>query len=357
MKQNRELGRPLTAMLRILLLALGLAAYPAPAQHIEMRVSVKVIVNPTDGTPPVNITPDVFYQAASNANIWMDSYYRGYRYTVTEVANIGGPTQGGTNGPSQWFEKDTIRNTDSSLVAAFKSMVQTNPLYLRRSDQINVYVSTDYAGAGQSGGGTPIPPGDLSSVVQIYPDTGPWWMVHELGHFFGLVHTFNGEDSKTCTPGTSGLSDTVADSTCWTTEDQMAGYNFGVPYSSLTPAQQTLVDNTFFNAMSYHDALTKNTVESRRTELQLDVVSDIANTWRSAFVSGHTIFVSTSGSDSNTTNNSATPYATVSKALSVANPAGGDIILLRAGNYSPLLTINQPVTLRAGRQGQATLGK
>lgn len=109
--------------------------------------------------------------------------------------------------------------------------------------------------------------------------------------------------------------------------------------------------------MSYHDALTKNTVESRRTELQLDVVSDIANTCRSAFVSGRTIFVSTSGSDSNTTNNSATPYATVSKALSVANPSGGDIILLRTGHYSPLLTINQPVTLRATSQGPGTLGR
>jgi hypothetical protein len=336
--------------------AAGLAAGPLAAQHIEMRVSVKVIVSATDATPPPGITPDVFYQAASNANLWMDSYYRGYRYTITEVVSIGGPTQGGASGPSQWFQQDTIRNTDSSLVAAFKSMVQTNPLYLLRSDQINVYVSTGYAGPGNSGGGTPIPPGDLSSAVQIYADNGPWWMVHELGHFFGLIHTFTGEDTKTCTPGSSGLADTLPDSTCWTTENPMAEYSFGLPYASLSASQQTLVDNTFFNAMSYHDALTKNTVESVRTELQLDLVADMANTYRSAFVSGRTVFVSTSGSDSAASNSSTSPYATVGKALTRASPAGGDIILLRAGSYTGALSINQPVTLRATRQGQATLG-
>jgi hypothetical protein len=181
-------------------------------------------------------------------------------------------------------------------------------------------------------------------------------MVHELGHFFGLFHTHNGEVTKTCTPGFSGLNDTLPDSTCWINEDQMAQYKFGLPYASLTSSQQILVDNTWFNAMSYHEALSKNTVESRRTELQLDVVADIANTDRSAFVSGRTVFVSTSGSDSSTSNSSTSPYATVSMALTLVNPAGGDIILLRPGNYSGALTINQPVTLRATRQGQAFLG-
>jgi hypothetical protein len=133
--------------------ALGLLASPLAAQHIEMRVSVKVIVDPTNSAAPPRITPEVFYQAASNANLWMDSYSRGYRYAINEVTNIGGPTQGGTNGPSRWFLQDTIRNTDTNLVAAFKSIVKTDPLYLLRPHQINVYVSTGYAGPGNSGGG------------------------------------------------------------------------------------------------------------------------------------------------------------------------------------------------------------
>jgi hypothetical protein len=52
---------------------------------------------------PKEISPDTFTNAVAAANQWMASYWRGYRYQLTEVTDIGGPTQGGTNGPSQWF--------------------------------------------------------------------------------------------------------------------------------------------------------------------------------------------------------------------------------------------------------------
>lgn len=325
-------------------------------------------MNPTNGLPPVGISNQMFYTAADNANRWMATYSRGYRYRITEVTNIGGPTQGGVNGPSQWYEQPTLRNSDPTLVSKFKNLLQTDSRYLLRTDQVNIYVSVDYVTDASvchcnngAGAASPIPPNELDTASEIYADDGPFWMLHEMGHFFGLQHTFAGELQTNCAPGfvpgTSGLSDTVRDSTCWTTEDEMAQYNYGVVYAALNPTQQTLVDGTWYNVMSYHNPWTKNTVETNLTELQLDVEANMANTFRSAFASGHTIFVSPSGSDSATTNSSAIAYASLSKGLSAANPAGGDIILFRPGSYNQQLTINQPVTLRATRVGPATFGR
>jgi hypothetical protein len=334
--------------LTFLLLAQSLVP-AAFGQFIEIRVSAKVILQPTTGARPAGITDNVFYTAASNANTWRATYYRGYRYQITEIINIGGPTEGGSTGPSKWYGLDFRSNPQ------FLAEAQTNSLYRLRSDQVNVYVATGFAAPGNSGGGMPIPPGELTTGGEIFVDDGPWWLVHELGHFFGLSHTFAGENASNCTPGDDGLSDTLPDSNCWTTRDLMATATYGTPYANLAPAQQTLVDNTYYNAMSYHEAVTKNTVENRRTEQQLDLEADIANTYRAAFVSGHTRFVSTGGSDSGG-GSSSSPYRTVAKAVSVAASGGSDILLLEPGNYNEQFTLSKPLTLRAPRTGWATIG-
>ena len=95
--------------------------------------------------------------------------------------------------------------------------------------------------------------------------------------------------------------------------------------------------------------------ETRLTERQLDRHADTANSTRAAFVSGRTRFVSPSGSDSGT-GSSTSPYRTVARAITAANAAGGDILLLGAGAYNQTLTINKPCTLRATRVGPAAIG-
>lgn len=133
------------------------------------------------------------------------------------------------------------------------------------------------------------------------------------------------------------------------------------------------MDDTFFNAMSYHNAtpdlsnpgyLLKDRLEDRRTEMQLDVATDAANRpgddndGRAKFVSGKTYFVSTTGSnDSGEGLKSASPYRTVWKAVTKTNPAGGDILLIRVGSYDERLTISKPVTLRAGRGSVVNIGR
>ena len=85
------------------LLALALAPPRAAAQFIDIRVSLKVVVDPVTGNRPSGITDVLLRTAETNANIWKLSYSRGYKFRITEIVNIGGPSQGGASGPSQWF--------------------------------------------------------------------------------------------------------------------------------------------------------------------------------------------------------------------------------------------------------------
>ncbi len=110
--------------------------------------------------------------------------------------------------------------------------------------------------------------------------------------------------------------------------------------------------------MSYHEAASKDTVENRMTELQLDREADTANTDRAAFVTGRTVFLSPSGFDTFPfIGSSMFPHRTLNRGQIVADPNGGDILLLRPANYDEQLTINKPLTIRATRAGWVTIGK
>jgi hypothetical protein len=365
-----------------LLLWLAVLSLPglAPGQFIDLRVSVHVILNPTNGLRPAGITDNVFYTAEANANEWMARYYRGYRFRITEVTNVGGPTQGGASGPSKWFDRD-FRDTPEPW-NTFQNDTQTDSRYRLRTDAVNFYVATGFASSG-GGGACPIPPGDVSFLAcQGFANNGPFWLVHETGHFFGLSHTHGGcgcpnpggcpgqncPVPDSCFPlngffvGDDGIADTLpeaAGDSCFTTQNLIAQANFNKTYANCTAAEQTLVDNTFFNVMSYHNPTIKDQVEDVMTELQLDRHADTASKpagsgGRLAFSSGRTHFIDTLGSDGGS-GRSTSPLRTVGRG--VTNSAVGDILLLRPGNYNQTLTINRPVTLRAPRTGWATIGQ
>lgn len=335
-------------------------------QTINLRMSVKIIVDPTTSARPGGITPQTFTNAVAAANQWMASYWRGYRYELTEVKDIGGPTQGGTNGPSRWFN---VEFRSDPLRSDFFAVARTDSRYLLRSDQVNIYVATPLAGPGNSGGAMPIPPGETNySGGQIFADNGGWWIVHELGHFFGLLHTFATEDKSTCTPGDDQLGDTLLDSNCWSSSNTVAQYYFHKDYTALSASERDQIDNVYFNVLSYHEAKSKNIVENRMTELQLDRHADHASGDRNAFASGRTWFIDRGSAfpfpDGTSTNYSTVfgvpvggPYSTVSNGVARATPAGGDIVLLRPGSYNEQMTIKKSVTLRASRVGWATIGK
>ena len=331
-----------------------LAPALASGQFINIRLSVKVITHPLTGNRPPGITDQIFYDAAADANVWKAGYSRGYRFQIAEIVNVGGPTQGGTNGPSKWYGTDP---RSEPLWSTFQNEINTDPRYARRTDHVNFYVTT--GPSGNPGGACPIPPGESDLIAcHGFINGGPWWLNHELGHFFGLPHTFSGESgSPACTPGDDGISDTLPDSNCWNSRDAVANYHYGTTYANLNTSQKAAVENVYFNVMSYHEAGNKDTVEDRMTELQLDREATIANSDRAAFVSGRTRFVSLSGNNASTGLNGTAPKRTVLSAVNASAAAGGDLILLRPGNYNEQISINKSVTLRAPRTGWATVGK
>src|SRR5713226_5934667 len=88
------------------LVTLLLATAASQAQHIYIRVSVKVITDPVTGARPSGITDDLFSAAMASANQRMERFVRGDGVNATEILNIGGPTQGGVSGQSQWYGQD-----------------------------------------------------------------------------------------------------------------------------------------------------------------------------------------------------------------------------------------------------------
>ena len=147
------------------------------------------------------------------------------------------------------------------------------------------------------------------------------------------------------------FSDTIFDSECLTING-MAQDNYNRVLMFLTPPELKLVEDTFYNNMSYHPG----TNQVRLTELQLHKWTDFANGARLPVMGGRTRFVSTLGVNSGAGTVSTAPLRTVSYAAGVA-AAGQDILLLRQGSYNEQLTINKALTLRATRNGWATIGQ
>ena len=342
----------------------------ALAQYIDIRLSIKIILHHSTGARPAGVSNALFYTSAENANQWMATYGRGYRFRVTEIVEIGGPSEGGTNGPSKWYyywNALSIDIRDPPYWGQFQSDTKASSLYRLRNDQVNFYVMSPAVTGG--GGACPIPPGEVSDIACMgIVGTGPWWLVHETGHFFGLPHTHGGcgcPGTANCFQlngywvGDDGIADTLPEAAgdqCFTSLNEISQANFNKIYFNCTPAERLLVDNTYYNVMSYHNPDTKDQVEDVMTELQLDRHADTCNSYRSGFVSGRTWFVRP-GTLAAGNGSSSDEYRLLAQAVNAANVAGGDIVTMRPGSYSVVepYTINKRMTLRATRNGWVTL--
>lgn len=344
---------------------------------INIRVSYKVILNPADGTRPIlrgtTTVTDAHITTAINAmNALLQTYLRGYRIQlVGTITNVGG--MGDTTGPSRWYNTDFFNAPDAiTLRNQMEAAAMSDARYAWNANALNIYINN-----GTAGGLCSIPGnGNIIIVGGGAANVGAT-QLHEIGHFFGLCHTQGCNcgcgpcggcpSSAGCTtPGDDGMADTLPDLACWT-QDQIARNSFGLPYAQLSPAQQSQVDNVFFNLMSYHGTCCSSIggAQTRLTELQLDRWTDIASTntgGRLGVCDGVTIFVQPNavarpGFRGLSTN----PWPTIQAAQDDAanylrNLRLGSILILRPGAYNEQLTLNTPMTLRATSQGPATIG-
>lgn len=309
--------------------------------QLEWRVSVKFILDATGQRCKLKCDPlsctlqteSAVQRFFDTTNVLLDSYGRGYRFTVIEIVDLPGV--------SQWF--DSNPDARAALeVAALKDKV----LYKWRDDAINIYFTCGCCGADARQ-----PPAALflySRCVNTLTN-----MLHELDHYFDLCHTMGCSCAIDCAdtlcladahchacPHDDQIEDTIEDLVCWDSTD-IAAYHFGVPFASLNSEQQDSVLDVFRNIMSYH------VPQDRLTEDQLDHMTCVSNSSRSAVTTGRTRIVGYKMSGEEECGDLTYKYSTFSSALTAADV--GDIILFRSGTYTFTGIVSKPITLRSSR--------
>lgn len=308
--------------------------------EVVWRVSFKVIQD-ASGDRPNNIANSDLQAQIDFANTNPYFLSRGFRLQSDEIIDL--------SGVSQWFDgpDETWKTFRSDLQAA----AEADPsLYQWRTDAINVYVNDD------NGGGMT---GDIIQLGGTKIMNTPWTVLHEIGHFMSLAHTFDGESGCTedctgCTetqiPGNDDdIDDTLPDHECWKNWDDIASNAFPTEFASgtMTATQLNEVDNVWFNIMSYHSN------RDRFTSDQLDAMADTAAGSRSYVTDHRTWFVDTVTTPPET-GLSSHPFDSIQEAVDKAG--GGDVLIIRTGTYDEPPPITKAVTLRASR-GNAIIGR
>lgn len=341
------------------LAACTLAASLSCGQFIDISLSIKIVLNPADGTRPSGVSDGDIDTMIGGMNDLMAGYLRGLRFRrVDPVRNVGG--LGDLTGPSRYYNVDFLR--ESATRAEMEEDAMASPvLYRWNPSAVNLYVN------GATGGGYCAFPSEELIVVGGGSIRNFRLVLHEIGHYFDLYHT-QGRTCSCCddcgSPGNDEIDDTLPDWPCWDA-DGIANNAFGRPYRSLTPVQQRNVDDVFHNIMSYHNGgctdATSTTLE-RLTEQQLDRWTDTMAVRRRHVISGITRFVDGNSVCAFPNGRSRCelvggPFRTIRDSLASPSATGADIMIIRAGNYPEHFTLNRPITLRATRNGPVTLGR
>jgi len=343
------------ALLQLIsILAVLLLVQSKVHSQVTWRVSVKFI-NDANNNRPTNgtITNEAGVQAQIDfANTLPSFAGRGAQLDLVEVLDVFGATA--------WFNKDPSpsQNRQDLEAAATADPVR----YHWRTDAINIYLNN------QSAGGCSFPGG--GSIIFLGTSNNKWVFIHEIGHFMSLQHTHTGErfenqNGSNCSSndpcadcfrtiaGNDIIADTLPDVSCWDTRDQIAQGNFNKNWSELSSTDQTRVDNTRYNIMSYHGS------RSIFTTLQLDAMCDTSNVDRDIVSHNNFVFVDvlSPGIQANGLSKILPfggPYHTLKEGIDAA--FGSDVLLLRPGNYAENREIRGAITLRAVRRDVLTPG-
>lgn len=366
--------------LRYFVLSAAIGASLAPplhAQEIDIRLSIKYILSASNTRAPgFFATEQNIIDTIDETNQGLRRFGRGYRFVI--VGNIDEVREDQTplSNSSDFYDLDLA---DENL--DLEDAAREDPIgYHWRNDAVNVYI------VNCCGGGAAIPSNAheagygvvyISAAVNFSaadPDShsqkGTW--LHELGHHFNLIHTWDADD---------GVSDTRVDSNpyqCWGTPPP--GLSFGCNNGGVNECccttkianldakataenwTATEYQNIRYNVMSYQGAadcvaLGEDIITFDNmilTSGQLDRFADGASFYHVDEVSGLSYFVDSANTTAPFTGYSTDPYQTVDDALQVAGPR--DIVLIRAGTYPENIRIDTATTLRATR-GVARIGQ
>ena len=350
-----------------------LGTSPAIGEYIWLNVSVKAVLNPTNGTRFYAFTEAHVDASIAEINRMLGQYQRGYRMRrVDPLLDVGSTNNPG--GPSKWFYPNprdpypanpAIRNQEQ-----MENEALADPLAYRwNSSALNFYVVAGLGASQTDTNGNPVgqPAGESSfpssgrQIITLGTVHFPLVILHEAGHWYELYHTQGscGRDqygacgsAAACPIVKNGFrlgDDTIADTLpvqagdfCFTNQNLIALANFGIPYGSCTAEQAQQVDDAFFNLEAYGF----DRVMDRLTPQQLDRLTDYANSSRAFASSGLTRYVSAAGNNANTGLRSDAPKRTVLNAVNSSSAGGTDTVLLRPGSYNEQITMNRPVTLR-----------
>lgn len=331
-----------------LVVAFGAAGDVGSAQEIDVRLSIKYILDANGLRPPGTFSTNASIQNTfTQVNQTLRRWNRGYQYIITEFQDVAG--------------RDPFFNIDSTLeYYSLEDTAEANAAaFSWRTDAVNIFiVNTSVVGGGAAA--IPSNPNDAGYelvifTVNVIPADVIW--PHELGHHFNLYHTFNDDGVADTRPDPNPFQCMAAFQCpmggsmecCCATKAQLL--NTAATSGGWTQAER---DNIQFNNMSYHCGLTLANL--RMTDGQLDRWTDASRRYHAGEVSGLTYFVDGTNITAPFTGYSTDPYRTVAGALGASDPSGGDIVLIRAGSYDEPMTINRPVTLRASR-GTAVIGE
>lgn len=348
-------------MKRLVLLLWLLAPLLAQAQ-LHWRISIKVFTGPGNVQPRLpywSLGGTNLFQELSNgvgqANAVLASAARGYTWRLEEIVTLPGTTAPLPTETNSWFNLPVTPTTQPDIDAKARA----HPVEFHyRDDAINIYYVDN---TNSPNGGACTYPVDGRRVVIIAPNSPSNTLAHEVGHFFGLLHTFENQqyrnpDDSPCPAqacycdhfvgGDDNTAETAPDHSCWTTRNELAVGVYSLPYFSLNSDQQWRVDNAWFNVMAYHPE------GNRLTDDQMDFMTDGSNRYRLYVASGQTRFVDRTHTGSQD-GSRANPFQTLGQG--VDNAADGDIVLIRPGNYNEPGNYTKAVTLRATR-GSARIG-
>jgi hypothetical protein len=316
-----------------LLFTATIVAQPVRAE-INIRISVKFILD-ANGNLPVNSSSTAFGGSTTNlinsqavvnninfSNQLLAQMGRGYRIDLTEIRQVSGASR---------FYNINARSSENriDLETAATAGPAARDRYFWRDDAINIYINNTSSGVCSF-------PGHYSAIF-VGSVSYNTLILHEVGHFFDLLHTHQS--------GGDEVSDTVVDNQNWTFA-QLTANNPGATTSQLS--------DVWLNIMSYH--LPQNLL----TAGQLDRWTDTANGARTDVTSGRTWFVDDDAVGAFPTGSSEAtagiggPFRRVQAGIDAASAE--DIVLVRAGNYYEQPTVSDAVTLRATR-GSAIIGR